>query len=485
MKFSKLDLLTLLISLFLLSSCKDASTIGLNLDGTSKITGTLLDTVTVTSNTVTEIPASTYSSAVAIARYPLGYLNDPVFGITTSSLALAVNLPASAAYSFGKLPVIDSVVLVMPFSTDSAMVKNREFYGDSTSVFNITVSQLTTSLKTYSTFLDNQVYPSGDVLGTFTGAVKPNTKFKVISVITGAPDTAVVVEPQLRIKLNPALIQSKILGLDSLLLTSDYKFNMAFKGLKVTATTTNAHGAMMFLDFTTTVSNLQIYYKNQDATTATKRDTVVADFPIIGTSNPIAASVTHNYTGTPVATQLANPGVYQTTYMQAMGGVRTKISFPYLSKLKAQIGSNIVINKAELVIDTADPTDSIPFKFPARMSLYRYDIAGQRINLPDNNPYSSTNTSGDLRPVTSGIPFGGMFYPSKTYTFTVTDYVQDIIDGKQIDYGTYLAPTAFSEFDIYPTPNTAGRVVIGAGSNTNNRKIRLNIYYVKTGTTTK
>lgn len=483
MKFSKLDLLTLLISLFLLSSCKNASTIGLNLDGSSKITGTLIDTVTVLSNTVTETPTVTYTVGNPLTRYPLGYMKDPVFGITTASLALAVNLPSSAAYDFGTNAVIDSAILVLPFSTDSAIVHNREFYGDSTAVFNLTVSQLTTSLKNYSTWPADQVYPSGDVLGTFTGAVKPNTKTKVISIITGAPDTAVVVPPQIRIKLNTALIQSKIMNIDSLLLTTDYKFNMAFKGIKVTATTTNAHGAMMFFDFKTTgSSNLEIYYKNQDATTATKRDTLVADFPINGGSNPTAATVTHDYTGTPVATQLANPGVYQVTYLQAMAGVRNKISFPYLSTLKAKIGSNIVISKAELVIDTSDPADSIPFKIPPRLALYRYDIAGQRANLPDNNPYSSTNTTGDLRPVTSSIPFGGFYYPSKVYTFIVTDYIQDIIDGKQIDYGTYLAPSANTEFNVFPTPNAAGRVVIGSAVNTNNRKIRLNIYYVKTKT---
>lgn len=498
MKFSKLDLLTLLISLFLLSSCKDASTIGLNLGG-NKITGTLLDTVTVLSNTVVDEPTSTYPAAgTGITRYPLGYMKDPVFGITTASLAMAVNLPSATAFTVGTNPVIDSVVLVLPYDTAAAGVsssfltstpyRRKEFYGDSTAIYNITVSQLTTSIKSYGgTYPSNQTYPSGDVLGTFSAAIKPNTHVKVLSIITGAKDTMVNNPPQLRIKLNSALIQSKILGLDSLTLTTDYKFNAAFKGLKVTATTTNANGGIMFLNFASANSNLEIYYKHTDATTASVIDTVAARFPIITTTNAVAATVTHDYTGTAVAAQLAAPAVYQTTYLQALSGIRNKISFPYLSALKAKIGSNIVINKAELVIDISDPADSIPFKIPYRLALYRLDVAGQRANLPDNNPYSSTNTGGDERSAASAISYGGVYdYVKKSYTFTVTDYVQDIIDGKQIDYGTYLAPesgdAALANATPYAVPTTAGRVVIGAFTNTANRKIRLNIYYVKTST---
>ena len=488
MKFSKLDLLTLLISLFLFSSCKDSSTIGLNLDDSNKITGTLNDTVTVTLNTVLDEPTSTSG----LARYPLGYMKDATFGTTEASIAMAVNLP-SGAFTLGAAPTsIDSAILVLPFDTSAAssvagaQYRAKPFYGDSTAVYTITVSQLNTSIKTYSSYLSSQVYPSGDVLGTFTGSIKPTTHVKIISIIDAAPDTALVTVPELRIKLNTAMIQSKILALDSLLLTTDYKFNAAFRGLKITASTTGTNGGIMFLNFASANSNLEIYYKHQNATTTTKIDTVAAKFPIITTTNPVAATITHNYTGTPIAAQLAAPGVYQTTYLQAMSGIRNKITFPSLATLKAKIGSNIIINKAELVIDSSDPADSIPFKIAPRLLLYKLDIAGQRANVPDNNAYSSSaNTGGDLRPATSGVPFGGYYnFTKKSYAFSVTNYVQDIIDGKLIDYGTYLAPIAYDALPSYPNPyplaNNASRVVIGSFNNTSNRKIRLNIYYVKT-----
>jgi len=485
MKFSKLDLLTLLISLFLFSSCKDASTIGLDIDPSNAIKGILLDTATVTSRTVTDVPTATYSAGAGMQRYPLGYMTDPVFGITASSVAMSVNLPSATAYSFGNVSDVDSVVLVMPYQRTSATsitgstILNNEFYGDSTAVYSINVNQLTTNLSTQSTWLSNKTYASGDLLGTFTGAIKPNTRVSVIEVVTGAPDSVRSALPQLRIKLNPALIQNKIISVDSLRRNTNLKFNEIFKGLKVTATSATKTGGTMFLNFSTDSSNVEIYYRKKRGTTDVK-DTVLVRFPIITTTNAVAASITHNYTNTPVATQLATPGEYQTTYLQSLGGTRNKISFPYLKDLVAKMGSKIVINKAELVVDISDPADTIPFKTPPRLALYRNDIAEQRQQIADNNPYSSTNTSGDIRTATSQIPFGGYYNPTKkSYTFVVTNYIQDIIDGKTVDYGTYLSTTPYSEFNMFPFPTTASRAVIGSFNNTANRKIRLNIYYVK------
>jgi hypothetical protein len=212
MKFSKLDLLTLLISLFLFSSCKDSSSIGLMVDTASAVSGTLLDTSTVISRTVKDEPTQTYygaNSSINPTRYPLGMMKDAIFGSTTSSLAMSVNLPAGS-YNFGTTEVsIDSAVLVLAYSTDSASYRQREFYGDSlTTTFNISVSQLSDNLSTQGTWLSTKTYASGDVLGTFSGLAKPNTKGKVTTIVTGGADTSIVTVPQLRIKLNAAMIKS-------------------------------------------------------------------------------------------------------------------------------------------------------------------------------------------------------------------------------------------------------------------------------------
>ncbi|MBB5635636.1 hypothetical protein HDF26_003949 [Pedobacter cryoconitis] len=490
MKFSKLDLLTLLISLFLFSSCKDSSTIGLDVSPATRIEGILLDTVTVTSNTVLDEPAATFFSAgtsggfAGLPRYPLGQMTDPIFGATTASLAMSVGLPSGTGFTVGQNAVIDSAVLVLPYQvtagSTAALSLFTPFYGDSTTTFNINVSQLDANLYAQSKFMSNTVYAATTQLGALSIQPKPTTPIKVTRVITDAPDTVYNAVPQIRIKLNAAMIQSKILALDSATLSTNSNLNAAFKGLKVTATAASGKpGGIMFFEFRTGNSNLEIYYKRKSTSTTKTIDTVFASFPIsLGTTaTPVAATVTHDYGTTPVAAQLKTPGKYQTTYLQAMSGVRNLITFPYLKNLKASLGTKLVINKAELVIDINDPADSIPFKIPPRLSLYRLDIAKQRQNLPDNNPASQSNPSGDPRAV---LPFGGYYdNTKKSYTFVVTNYIQDLIDGKTVDYGTYLAPTAATEFNVFPYPTSGGRAVIGSFINQNNRRIRLNIYYVK------
>jgi hypothetical protein len=485
MKFSKLDLLTLLISLFLFSSCKDSSDIGLEIKPEDAITGTLLDTVSITSRTVTDEPVTTFG----LSRYPLGEMRDPIFGATTASLAAAVNIEGSGLV-VGTNPVIDSVVLVLAHSAPAATryktaAQNREFYGDSTATYNIIVNQLNSPVSTQTTWLSNKVYTAGDQLGTFSGKLKPTTPVSVVSIIDDAADTAATEVPQIRIKLSAALIKSKILDLDSLTRSSNVRFNDAFKGLKITGTTTGSNGGIMFLDFSAANSNLEIYYKQQNATTATTIDTVLATLPIVATTG-VAATVTHNYTNTPVATQLATPGDYQVTYIQAMSGLRTKLDLPSLKDLKANVGARMVINRAELVVDSSDPADSIPFKIAPRLTVYTVDAANRRTQVADNNPYDSNTGSGDIRTTNSSLFFDGYYGLKYTnsYRFNITHHIQDVIDGKIPNSSLFLGPVTPADLatptgNLYGYANTAGRVVIGSFNNTNNRKVRLNIYYTK------
>jgi hypothetical protein len=55
------------------------------------------------------------------------------------------------------------------------------------------------------------------------------------------------------------------------------------------------------------------------------------------------------------------------------------------------------------------------------------------------------------------------------------------MNGKTVDYGTYLAPvdtTNTQSVDINPTPQTAGRTIAVGTDNSANR-IKLNIIYTK------
>ncbi|MES2417812.1 MAG: DUF4270 domain-containing protein [Bacteroidota bacterium] len=457
MKFSKLDLLTLLISLFLFASCENTSTIGLEIDPGKAVEGNLIDTISITSRTMMDDDAITYG----LNRHPLGILNDPIFGTTEASIAMSVGLPTQE-YSFGKDAIIDSAVLVLNYSS--------EFYGDSTKNYSIDVHQLSSNLNDAPSYLSAQTYATNNTLiGNKTGRLFPNTKYKITDIVSDDKDTLKTVTPQIRIKLANDFIQNNILNLTAADLKSDVSFGNAFKGLhvQVNKAASTANG-MMFIDFATTNSSLSLYYRKADSVT-NGIDTVNAVFPISTTTNAIAATIKHNYSGTPIATQLNNPNQqYAVTYLQPMSGLRNKITFPYLAKFTENIGK-IVVNKAELVIDLSAGTDTNPFNGAPRLSLYKYDIAEKRTNVEVND--------------TSPEAIGG-YYDSikKQYIFNLTVYIQNLISGKTVDYGTYLAPIPTNEFLTTPSLTSAARAVIAAykkNPGTGDNVMKLNIYYTK------
>ena len=471
MKFSKLDLLTLLISLFLFASCNESNTLGLDLDPENAVQGALVDTLTIQTKTMADDPTPTFYGASSEANpsmLPLGFIKDPVFGTSEASLALSVAVPNSA-FSFGTNPIIDSAVLVLPYAP--------QFYGDTTtSVYSIDVHQLTNNIAKEANYLSNKQYAYQSTLtGNFTGKLKPNTPFKVTAVLTGATDTLKAAPASIRIKLDKAFAQANLANLSAANLANSAVFNEYFKGLHVSINKakTTGNGGIMHINLDGTNSKLEVYYRRQNATTATSIDTVASVFPVGKTSGPVAASVKHDYEGTAIATQLADVSnkQYEVTYLQSLAGLKNKITFPTLQNFAKNLGGKIVINKAELVVDLSAGTDVAPFIPAQRLALYQLDIAGQRALIADQVSTDKRYTGN------FGTGFNSV---SKTYSFIVTGHIQDLIDGKTQDYGTFLAPAppSMAEYSIAPNITTAHRSVIGSMSNGTN-KIKLNIYYTK------
>ncbi|MCD0487444.1 DUF4270 domain-containing protein [Pedobacter sp. MC2016-14] len=467
MKFTKLDLLTLLISLFLFASCENSNTIGLDVDPATEIQGKLIDTITVSSKTLTDDVIST----IGLTRYPFGYLQDPTLGTSEASLAMAINVP-STSFRFGKNAVLDSAVLVLPYST--------QFYGDTTiSRYAVEVHQLAKDISMEENFKSNVDWAYGDLLSQPASGnvnifrIQPTTTVKTTDIVTGAADTIKTGVAQLRIKLNTAVMQNKIVSIDTFKLNNSAALAGIFKGLhlRINKSLSTGTGGIMFFDMSGTNSRIEFYYKRPNATTSTNIDTVASYFPIAYASNPVAATIKHTYT-TAVNAQLNDVSntQYNVTYLQGLGGLRNKITFPYLDKFYANFGvkagTKIIVNKAELVIDLSSGTDVTPFTPAPRLALYRYDIAGQRTNLPDNSSTDQRATA-----------FGGYYDAvNKKYVFSVTAYLQDLLDGKLIDYGTYLSTSSSTEFNATPALTSSARSIIGSKANATN-KLKLNVYY--------
>ncbi|WP_222537208.1 DUF4270 domain-containing protein [Pedobacter polysacchareus] len=476
MKFTKQDLLTMLIGLFLFSSCKDNNTIGLAPDGDA-ISGDLYDNTTLTTRTQREDAVA----ASALTRFPIGLMVDPVFGTSEAGVAMTVNIP-SVGYRFGNNPIVDSAVLVLPYST--------QFYGDSTAKYDFAVKQLTTDMSLETSYLSSKEWfkNTSDVLGTnLDHQQRPTTSFKVTNIVTGKPDTAATVAPQLRIRLNPTLIQNRIVKLDTNIYARNDLFTSKFNGLYVNVTRATGVGAIAFFNFDqiTDVNNgakLQIYYR-KDGTSPLTFDTVSVIFPIDKTTSPVSAYVKHTYTAD-INTQLNDPSAtqYPKTYIQGLTGLRNKISFDFSEFKTLTAGSKVSVNKAELVIDLS-PEDDVYFKPAPRLRLYRYDAAGLAINLPDNDRAVSGVSAGDPRALPAQELFGGYFDSvNRRYIFSITAYVQDLIDGKKQDYGTFIAPTPSTEFTLSPWAASAERSILLApvkNAAAGTKRMKLNIFYTK------
>ena len=460
MKYNKIDLLTLLISLFIFSACNNPDTVGLEVDPDYAINGVLIDTSTIVSRTVPEDSIST----IALNKYPMGYMQDPVFGTTEANVALSLTLPSNNQ-TFGTSPVLDSAVLVLKYA---------DFYGDSVqSTYQINVHRLQNALNGNFNYTNKSNFGfNNTVIGTKSVHVSLKDSVKVTEIVTGKPDVQKNKPAHIRIPISASFITNNFLNGVPANFADNATFKDFIKGLYVTVdkAQSTGRGGILYFDLSSdNASGLEIYYKSQNGTAV---DTTMLNFKIQASqANPVASNFNHNYAGTPVEVQLTNPDQqFLTTYVQGLGGLRTKINFPYLTNLK-ELG-NITINKADLIIDVEG--GAVPFAPLPRLILYRTDIANQRQSVPD--------LSSDPRALLES-QFGG-FYNSNTkrYTFALTSYVQDIVNGRLKQYDTFIAPaevTADRASAILPTAGVAGRSILGTKGNPT-YKMKLNIIYTKT-----
>lgn len=461
MKFFRLDLLTLLISLFILNGCKRQDGIGLGVNDQNQISGNLIVDSNLIVNTVAEDTAATSG----LSKTPLANFVDPVFGTTQSFVAVGINPPGNTAYSVpaGTLS-IDSAVLVLRYADG--------FYGDSlASRYKISVYQLQNKIESKTYYTNNHWDPDlSQLLGTKNFTARTHDSLTITRIRTDTVDTIQRVPPQLRVPFSKSFIYSHLFNAQGSDLSSVANFQNSFKGLylKLDRAQTSDAGGIIQLNMSS--STIDVFYKVVNGTTI---DTASVSLPVFNR----AAEVVHTYPGA-ITTMLQasqnNPGVSQNTiYLQGLAGLRAKVSFPGLDKLA---DSAIVINRAEVVI-TPKPGSTVPYAALPKLTMYKLDIAKQRALIQDAN-------SSDKRSQLSYFG-GGYNRTTKQYHFLVTAFVQDLISKKAVDYGTYIAPVdttlvnTTTGIDVGPTVLTAARSVLVGSDKTSPYSIRLNIIYTR------
>ncbi|TXI13214.1 MAG: DUF4270 family protein [Pedobacter sp.] len=465
MKIIRLDLLTMLISLFSFSACQKSNpnNVGLMVNPQDAINSIFTNAITVTSTTVTD---SDPIQTSFLTKYPYGVLTDPLFGTTTSNLLMSLNLPSSNL-TFGTSPVIDSAVLVLNYS--------NEYYGDPNAQFNFEVYQLSNRLiSTSNLYNTNTDVPQSTIIGSKTCRIQINKQVLVTPIINGAAGTPANIAPHVRIRMDA--FGATLLSTQPSSFVSNDTFDDFVKGLylKALPATGSSIGGIVFFDLISGGSKLELYYHNAGSNTIN-----YITFPIqTSGSNPSIAAFSHNFSGggaTEVQSKLNQAGTNY-TFVQPMAGVRTQVNFPDLSPLTSQ--GNITINKAELVVSaqTLGSDNALVFTPAPRLYLYQTDIAGQRKYIPDCN-------GADPRGL-SDIDFGGFYSTGdQKYRFIITSYIQDMVNKNSKQYNTYISvadSTASRPTALFSSATTARRVVIGGGTNGSQYQMKLNITYSKT-----
>jgi len=364
----------------------------------------------------------------------LGFLEDPVFGTTTTGVFTQF-IPAGNSVNFGTSPQLDSIVLTLRYAGG--------FYGDTLNPFAIKVFRLDEDIlseepyyqnKRFTYFPDNLTYNSD-----FRLYPKPKSKVKL--------DT--IVEAHARIRLSDELGNLLLHSTEEM--ASNESFKKFFKGLYICAEPLANNGSLVNFNLISSISGIHLYYSN---------DTVHTHFQFYIKSNVTVrvAAYEHDYkTG---SSEFVNQIISKDTllgkemlYVQSMGGIKTKISFPHIKAFKNR---NIVINKAELVITNIGEELSL-FKPPQKLSIRGVDSKGSLVSIPD----------------ASTMYWGGNYdETAKEYRFRITKYIQNIILKDDFSPFIYLVTDKAAA--------DASRLIINGTHPANlTKRLRLELYYTE------
>lgn len=277
LKNTMLRITTVVAVVFSFIACEDDfTTVGSSVIGEPGFNAELYDDALLSAKSYDLPPVQTNNLPVNL----LGVYHDEVFGTQEASVLSNVLLTTVDPF-FGTEPVIDSVVLAIPYFSRQVVENNEvvfaldSIYGSSP--FKLSVYESNYFLNNFdpdSNFEQAQNYYSNlepqimsninmDVLyenESFEPSASESVEYTVNNT-TGVTDT-VTMAPALRLKLENSFFQKKILdqaGTSALLNQSN--FRNYFRGLYLKADQVNNGGYMMLLNLLHSDAGIIIYYK--------------------------------------------------------------------------------------------------------------------------------------------------------------------------------------------------------------------------------
>lgn len=377
----------------------------------------------------------------------LGEYNDPIFGLAKTSFStqfrLSTNNPTFLPDS-GNILVVDSVVLALEY-------RPGNHYGF-LQPQNYAVYELAEELSVDSVYFNNRVFP----LVSPQNLVLENRRLQrpaPNSIVFVGQDTLV---PQLRLPLDIEIGERIVAATGSNNLTTD-EFVKFFKGLYVTVENSgfgSGSGGIHYFNLLAANSKLTMYSSQIRINSDTLVSSQSYDF-VINNNAVYTTHTSHDFTyGIPdLYNQLqSNPELgQQTLYVQAAGGVKTRINVPHINQLGAD---SVAINRAILVVPYKSDNIYAP---PQRLFVLRKNEDGTSAIIADQ--FEGDSHIGGFINVTDS-----------EYRINITRWVQQVSSGQLQNYGLEI----FSQL----TASSANRVVLFGPENPD-RQLKLIIDYTK------
>ena len=441
------SLLFALVSFTAFASCKrnEGNIVITGQQKSDQLTLFRTDTFTLKATTVVEdsLPANNLTYVL------LGEFHDPLFGKSKASIYAKMNILAPEN-KFPNTIEPDSALLYIP------LVDGLNFYGNSLTKQQIKIYELEETLNKSNIYYQKQSKPqvNKNVSTDFYGTIYQQ---KMDSI--GYQKGKMELKPGLLIKLSKEFAR-ELQQMPSEAYQTNEGLLKHFRGIAIVPQNDELNpgeGGFGVLDLANALNinyraKILLYYN----------DTSTYIFGFDGRPTIVNTSETGPYPEI-IETQLREPKKhYNTTYVQALNGVKTKIEIPYLLNL-VQSGTNgennVGINNATLRLYVDENTTANYFA-PPRMNLFQ--------------PTSRSSDRNRLVEDALAAPtkFGGVFRDKgRYYEFDITRHLQNILNDmafKGIDnnLGLYFA---------VPTDNP----IIGARAAIDHSKTKLIITYTK------
>lgn len=452
--FKKTGLL-LLVILFFLGCKKEKSKVGIDDPGRLPSGTYFTDTITIKSQVVlindsintTNVStndANNHTSSLMLA----GAYSDPLMG----KIAAEAYSRLSLSQEYRELPAAtaDSAFLYLSYSY---------YYGNILQAQTLNVYALTGDISSTTTYLSTSPAISYDPtpIGTAT--------------FNASSDTGSV----LKISISSAYAQT-ILNASK----NNTAFPQQIKGLAIVPASNNA-GAIIRIDGNHNNTSLQIHY--------TQYGSPGIYYLNMNYYTPKFFRVTADRTGTDLASLVNNydsistdalPTNSQRCYLQACTGIRTRLTFPHLLKLREAF-PNIAVMRAELLIRPSTASNIEAFPMSEALVLHRTEnglikksAAGTMYYVqPDDYTQTGTSSINLVTPT------------DNQYSFPIRSYIQALLLEKLPNHPVILSPVMYyvnySGTVVYNRlgVQNANRVVFDDNANSQ-QPLKLNLYFTTT-----